>query len=298
MSIAWVWFGSGVAFALTTAFLVIFWIYAPALVDLDVAGGKPPSQATRLLAIAQIRQASLWVAGGLIAIVTLWLTYRRDRVSRDRLDLDRDANFTTRYTQAIAQLGDTSSLAIRLGGVYALERLAGESMQDRQTIVDVLAAFLREKSVAPPRGVKQPIHAAITGDIHAAAVALGRITSARRPTQPTDLRGANLAGARLIGADFSEALLEGASFSGSDLRGATFNDAVIVDTDFGGADLRDAQFIATVIHDANFFEANLVGTQFTNAKFEGINDFYKSNSDATTIFAGSNRGPQPPESGE
>lgn len=108
----------------------------PLVVDYDGVDGDARAQA-----IASARQGVLLLGGGVLAGLTLLFTWRRDTLSRD-------ANFTDRYTEAIAQLGN-ESVAIRLGGVYALERIARDSIRDRGTILDVLAAYLRHHSPLP-----------------------------------------------------------------------------------------------------------------------------------------------------
>lgn len=56
-------------------------------------------------------------------------------------DLTEQGLVTGRYTAAIEQLG-SDKLDIRLGGVYALERIARDSARDHPTVMDVLAAFV------------------------------------------------------------------------------------------------------------------------------------------------------------
>ncbi|HVQ93484.1 MAG TPA: hypothetical protein VMU51_20775 [Mycobacteriales bacterium] len=53
----------------------------------------------------------------------------------------------TPYTKAITQLA-SDKLTERLGGSYALEHLMAESARDHDTIVEVLAAFIRESASA------------------------------------------------------------------------------------------------------------------------------------------------------
>ena len=55
---------------------------------------------------------------------------------------------TDRYTKAIEQLG-SGKLDIRLGGIYAPERIAHDSPRDHPTVLEVLAAFIREHSHEP-----------------------------------------------------------------------------------------------------------------------------------------------------
>src|SRR4051812_18837241 len=62
--------------------------------------------------------------------------------------LSRAGQITDRYSKAIEQLG-SDALDVRLGGIYALERLAYDSRRKKEqntqnTIVEVLSAFTRE----------------------------------------------------------------------------------------------------------------------------------------------------------
>ena len=59
--------------------------------------------------------------------------------------LNREGHVTDRYTKAVSQLGDASS-PVRIGGVYALERIGNDSPKDRTTIIYVLGTFIRERS--------------------------------------------------------------------------------------------------------------------------------------------------------
>lgn len=80
------------------------------------------------------------------------------------LNATLQGQYTDRYTKAIEQLGHQGpeGLQVRLGGVYALERLARDSPRDQPTIIEVLSAFIRggrplpttTARVTPPR----PVH--------------------------------------------------------------------------------------------------------------------------------------------
>jgi hypothetical protein len=63
------------------------------------------------------------------------------RASQDRLKLSEQGQVTDRYTKAIDQLDEKHGLAVRLGGLYALERIARETRDDRVTIAEVLCAY-------------------------------------------------------------------------------------------------------------------------------------------------------------
>ena len=59
--------------------------------------------------------------------------------------LTEQGQVTDRYTKAIEHLG-SDKLDVRIGGIYALERIARDSARDHATVIEVLAAFLREHS--------------------------------------------------------------------------------------------------------------------------------------------------------
>jgi hypothetical protein len=70
--------------------------------------------------------------------------------SRNQLRLSEQGQVTERFTRAIDQLGH-AQLDVRLGGIYALERIARDSPADRATIGEVLTAFIRSHAPWPPR---------------------------------------------------------------------------------------------------------------------------------------------------
>jgi hypothetical protein len=59
--------------------------------------------------------------------------------------LNVEGHITDRFMRAVEQLS-SDSREVRVGGIYALERVSRDSWEDHSAIVDVLAAFLREQS--------------------------------------------------------------------------------------------------------------------------------------------------------
>jgi hypothetical protein len=59
-------------------------------------------------------------------------------------------HITDRFTKAIEQLG-SEKLAVRLGAIYALERLSKDSKEDHWTIMEVLTAYVRDNAPWPPK---------------------------------------------------------------------------------------------------------------------------------------------------
>src|SRR5205823_15025391 len=108
----------------------------------------------------QIQLDTIRTAGTLVVgtggAVALLLTARRQRYTELTLvHTDRDVTerrITELYTKAADQLGSDKA-PVRLAGLYALERLAQNNPTQRQTIVNLLCAYLRmpyDPSTEPP----------------------------------------------------------------------------------------------------------------------------------------------------
>jgi hypothetical protein len=97
--------------------------------------------------------AGLAVASG--AIVT-YRTFGHTRLEQDRAyQLNQSQQVTETYAKAVEQLGHDEA-PVRLGAMYSLERLAQDNPPRRQTIVDVLCAYLRMPYTPPTLGVTEP----------------------------------------------------------------------------------------------------------------------------------------------
>ncbi len=192
---------------------------------------------------------------------------------------------TDRYTKAIEQLG-SKEIDVRIGGIYALERIARDSASDHPTVMEVLAAFVRDHS--PEQWPLPAVHEAgaeppereTRPDVHAAASVIGRRTI-RYDSQPINLQGAifikaNLAGANLssvhlTGADFTGALLVGAHLERADLRRAHLERANLTNADLFGADLTSASLERANLTVAELTGANLTRANLYRARFPGAN---------------------------
>jgi hypothetical protein len=105
---------------------------------------------------AQVQLDVIRTAGTLVigtgGAVALLLTARRQRYTELALvHTDRDATerrITELYTKAADQLGSDKA-PVRLAGLHALERLAQNTPEQRQTIVDVICAYLRMPYTPP-----------------------------------------------------------------------------------------------------------------------------------------------------
>ena len=157
--------------------------------------------AQRLAAVNAIRTAIVTFLVAVGAAVTVWFTART-------YSLGREGHVTDRYTSAVSQLGSDSPY-VRVGGIYALERIGYDSPRDKTTIIYVLGAFIRDRSrTHPPHPQNMPEE-----DVLAALRVATRLVA--RSDVVLDLRGADLRNCDLTGLPMSQILLEGA-----DLRDA------------------------------------------------------------------------------
>jgi uncharacterized protein YjbI with pentapeptide repeats len=245
---------------------------------------------------------------GALALVGLYIAWVRSKAMRDQAEVDREQQLTDLYVKAIEQLG-SEKLQIRLGGIYALERIARESPKDHWPIMEVLTAFVREnaplreeapatnvmekETVASPDVSEKTILPPPT-DIQAVLTVLGRTAidyAQDGETRSLDLRSTHLAfvdleyaklqrgffsKANLFGADLSHASLQGAFFWEANLQGAR-----LVNANLQGASLDEANLYGARLELANLQEvslngakvqgARLVEANLTGASLEGIN---------------------------
>jgi hypothetical protein len=118
--------------------------------------------------VAQAAAVGLAGAVGLVGLFFTWRSLRQARESqaqtqentRRTLELTEQGQITERFTQAIDQLGATDDegnklFEIRLGGIYALERIARESEEDHWPIMEVLIAYVRQHAPWQPEEGQQ-----------------------------------------------------------------------------------------------------------------------------------------------
>jgi hypothetical protein len=180
--------------------VLALWVL-PALLTRQPSAGM--TAAERLKAANDVRAtviAFLLAAG---AGATSWFTARS-------YALNREGHVTDRYTKAVGQLGDSQS-SVRVGGLYALERIGHDSTKDRTTIIYVLGVFIREHSKAPPRGDDDEL----PEDVYAAIRIAGRLL--RRSDAALNLRGADLHGADLSFLPADRIRLDAANLAGAQL---------------------------------------------------------------------------------
>jgi hypothetical protein len=132
------WLGVGAVVLILLGVLLVLIVYLPAW-KIDPRG---LSRTDWLKAVQHLRMTILQWLGGLDLLGILYFSARA-------LQLNRRGQLTERFTKAIEQVGQLGpeKLAVRLGGIYALEHLAVDSEASHWPVMEVLTAFLRENSV-------------------------------------------------------------------------------------------------------------------------------------------------------
>ena len=205
----------------------------------------------------------LALGAGLLATGALLFTARR-------FALSRDARVTGRYATAREQLG-SEKVDVRIGGIHALERVARDSPADHPAVMEMLAAFIRERSREqwpPPDPGGQARQRSLSPDVRAAITAVGRRLT-ERDIGPVDLARADLTGADLGGARLTGANLTSVDLTGADLTGADLTEAVLANAVLARADLPAAKLVRADLTGADLGGARLTGADLTCADLTG-----------------------------
>jgi hypothetical protein len=293
-----VWVQGGLVVGVGLAFLRAIAVVLPARL-------VPPEELTReqLLKARHDVRSSLFAAfGGAVALGGAfaggYVGLRQLDVGLRQVDVSREGQITERFTRAIDQLG-SQSLDVRVGGIYALDRIGRDSETDYRPIMEVLTAFLRQHARppkdAPPKELILPPHAENTSpgefrvrppaDLEAALAVVGRpvrwywlaedldlqeIYMVGASLQDANLRAADLTRANLQSADLRHADLAGASLAGANLRHALLSVTgrperhMRARTNLSGADLRGADLTG-----ADLTGADLTGAALDDAILDG-----------------------------
>lgn len=222
-----------------------------------------------------------------------------ERVARDAAHDATERRVTELYGQAVEQLGHDKA-AVRLGGLYSLERLAQDHPEHRQTVTDVICAYLRMpfqySSISGStesdaehgtqqddavNDVQQELQVRLTAQyiLHRHLTAP---TGQSTPSTYWDRMRIDLTGALLIDLDFTDCHPGQTSFRNASFSGvARFNEAV-----FNG----DATFDrATFDSDADFTQATFSGyTGFHSVTFVGSALFFGVAFNMDTSFLAAN----------
>ena len=249
-----------------------------------------------------VRDVGIFGATIFALIFTAWRGWAADRqagAAQDRADTAQRVLLNDRYQKGAEMLG-RGVLAVRLGGIYALGRLAKEYPSDYHIqVMGLLCAFARR----PPGAIltedadsiasggndrmlrpRQDVQAVLwtIGDRGKVQRELERVTEERfdldlsglqlagGKAEQADLAGANLRDAQLSRVDFTDVNLSSAQLQRSNLSLAILSKANLF-----YAQLWHAHMPGAELSGANMWEAELLGANLTDGNLRGA-DLWKA----------------------
>lgn len=276
------------------------WLYPP-LTAVQLHGISSPQIRVQLQqAQGQLannaRSAVLQGLGGLVLVGGAAATWWQVHISRE-------GQITERFTRAADQIG-SKNVDVRVGGIYALERIAKNSVADRNAIQFLLGSFVRNHTnwpVGTPDGPQHPTESLDDNlpwlrvrapDVQAAMGVLGRRAPSRNNVvlylSRVDLRSLSLDGAQMNRAIFRYSNLARASLSNvepdhADLKAADLRQASLRGSHLTWANLSQASLQGAKLCRADLSHADLRGANLTGATFEDT-VLTGAQADTTTIW--------------
>jgi uncharacterized protein YjbI with pentapeptide repeats len=283
--------------------VAVLWIVPKIQVPQEKVTGEK-----RLALVNEYRRTWAQILGGAALLSGVYFTWRT-------LQVNREGQITERFTRAIDQLGEADDkgaprLEIRLGGIYALERIAGDSPErDYSTVMEVLTAYVRQNAPLPQSKTMKPSTLPITDlinqallnvrerlsektmksstpseeqdaeatspvprtDIQAILTVLGRTKQRVKNQVPEEL---DLRQTDLQGThllgNLQEADLRGTNLQGANLQGAKPRGAKLQSADLQEANLQEARLKAR-LRGADLQQANLQGASLQGANLQRAN---------------------------
>jgi len=202
--------------------------------------------------------------------------------ARDDLKRSQDRDYADLFTKAIEQLGAVKNvkevvrttggaaihhgaervseertepnIEVRLGAIYALQRISQASERDHIAVMEVLCAYIRQNSLATNSDLGTPPdeEASPLPDIQAAVTVLGRRDKDRKEFEKDqqfrlDLHGANFRGVDFTDTDFSATLFHRSSFDR-----AIFKDCNLVASQFDHSTFSHVEFLNPILKGSSF----------------------------------------------
>jgi hypothetical protein len=282
------------------------------------ASPAPSSQATDTG--AELRGRLLVIGAMLTTPFLVWrliVGHWSARAAQEQARIAQETARNTLFTKAIEQLGavreektvvkikDANGVAtssteesairpnteVRLGAIYALEKLARDDLEMHWPIMETLCAYIRENAGKP----KQPpanMLTALSGhwrnrlsekevddfkrdagrpsvDVQAPTTVIGRRAPKQREYERARREDKTSRTADAWRLDLSNCHLALANFAGLDFTAAQFSDGSLYLSDFYGATLTGAAFVKAHLEGASFHLARLESAGFNKGHLEG-----------------------------
>ncbi len=297
-------------FAPIWALLVLLVIYA--LWEIAWAfGGELNGDELRwhVLALVGLLTALGGLLGTPLALLRVTTTERQVRAAEEGL-------ITDRINKAVEGLGAEKSvkrdskewtepnIEVRIGALYALERIMQDSERDHIHIVELLCAYIRNNAPIDLPDFPEDETDGVAWhdwrsdslkhprlDVDVALKVLENRSKARRDLETSkefrlvlerssfaglilmdrEFQRANLRGAEMQGANLSWAKMQGADLSWAKMQGANLYGAKMQGADLYGAKMQGANLSWAKMQGANLYGAKMQGANLYGAKMQGAN---------------------------
>ncbi|MDP8225978.1 MAG: pentapeptide repeat-containing protein [Candidatus Lernaella stagnicola] len=216
---------------------------------------------------------------------------RRENAHREkefvtRCEEGKERLFNERYARAIELLGN-DDIDVKLGAVYALDRLAGDSEKDRATIINYFMALARR--IAPAevhieqdgetgerKNIKDrstpldgPTKVLLQVIINSIGKYFSDVAEEQRPKfQNIDLRGMRFIRMNLEGVRFTECLLDNAIFHFTNLDRGEFRHIDFGSSTISSSSLRKARVYYSIFKDGIWEYVEAGGCRFFDSEYE------------------------------
>ena len=192
------------------------------------------------------------------------------------------------------------NLEVRVGAIYALERIAADSRRDYRQIVEILCTYIRQNSPKEeysndeePNILKLFQEPSLRVDVQTALTVLGRRTKKQIKYDEQAIQGHenfpyvfDLRNTNLKGATLSNLNLDRAFLLGSDLSAAFMVNTSLKRSSLNSCDLSNAFMMFAKLHHSKMSKVNLKGTSAEGVKFINV-EFSDLLTDALTSTTGS-----------
>ena len=242
---------------------------------------------------AVLRNISFMVAG----IIGLTLAGWRSLIAQKQAETSEKGLQNDRYQKGAEMLGN-ETCSTRLGGIYALERLARDHPKTyHEQIMELLSSFARHPTTDTAIEIEYYNKATskktyyVRPDVYEVVSAIVRDKVAPiknengsgknsgihqtnlsvRYLKKGGLPYINLTNVKLTGADLSDSYLSNVDFSGAELIGANLSDADLRYADLSGAELNGADLCNAELSYAYLIGAKLIDTKLTGAILTNVN---------------------------
>lgn len=223
---------ASIILAIIVLFLVVWRIPIAQTQGVELSEGE-----TRFDVENSARETLVQALGGLFFCTTTFFTWRTLINAEKNFQLSEDKLVTERFGKSIEMLAHEKT-EVRIGGIYLLERISRDSIEDYRPVLETLCAFIRIQSVSY-RQMNENEN--ITPqDIQSALEVLVNRNVNNDGQLKLNLRQAWLRNSHLSGIHLDLADLQGADLKGADLKGASLDFSNLKGANLDGASLEFA----------------------------------------------------------